>query len=973
MIPVETAVRAWVEPAKVAPRRAFRAVAWRSAAFGERVLVFDTETTTDWTQRLLYGFFRHYVGGELQQEGIFVADDLSEADLEVAQRYSRKHGIPVYTREHFVDEIFYPEVYELGALCVGYNLPFDLTRIAVAAGPARRANGRKFSVQLSRRVRWPRLHIESASARASFIQFTWKKHLASWEKPFFKGRFLDLSTLTGAFTGEALKLEKACAKFGTQDCKSSTKDLGKVTEDALHYGRHDVLVTWQLYERLVEEYLRHPFASLANERELPPNAIPITRIYSAASVAKAYLKTMGVRPLLEKQPRFPRRLLGYAAAAYFGGRSEVRVRRVQVAVTVLDFTSMYPTVFLLQELQQLLGARRLRWRDATSHARKLLATASLEDLYRRDLWPQLKMLVRVRPAGHILPVRMRTEGSAPFTISVTPFHSEQSCWYTMADVLAAKVLGAAAPDLEEAIEFYATEPDDGMEPVKLRGSIELDPHRSMFKTIVEQRQIAKKAAKSDMEAGRLEMALKIMANSGAYGIFAEVNVMASKAQAGTVYSDMEFSCASVHDERPGKFCNPIVASLVTGAARLLLAMLEAEVACRGGTFAFCDTDSLAIVSGPSDDPSIPWLSAEDIASAITGFESLNPYDPAIVPHLLKREHEDVLCWPISAKRYCLYRIDANGATTIIKASESGLGAILGRDAKEGTKQLAEAVWSHILDAEVGQRHGSRHGHLPFDIPLRRKLPLSQPHVLNRDAIRRYNASRSYSHRLKPFNFVQVLTPSLNVGLHEVLPIAPFERDLRKARKLPWMDVHSGRPIAIDWASNGHAGTVGIATLAEYVARYAVHPENKAADGDGRPAGMEHRGLLYRARLRATRRSRIGKEVDRLEEDSGTALDGQAVVTYDVGDGRDLSIAIAALRSRSAREVAHELGVSERRWRDILKGRARPRQRLGERIGQIAVSYRAAQLPAAPDSNRDVRLVERGGGEGLFAIAERERK
>jgi hypothetical protein len=495
MIPVETAARAWVEPAgKRRRKRRSRYEGWRSTRFGERVLVFDTETTTDRTQRLLYGWFRTYVNGGLAEEGLIVAEDLSPKDLEIINRYARRERVPVYTREAFVDEIFYPEVYGLGALCVGFNLPFDLTRIAIHAGQGRGKNASKFYIELSRRVRWPRLHIESASARAAFIGFTAKKLPAAWEKPFFRGRFLDLSTVVRAFTGVPYTLAKACEQFGTADRKSSTDDLGIVSEDALRYGRHDVLVTWQLYEKVIEEYEHHPFASLANERERPYNCLPITQIYSAASIAKAYLSLMCIRPLLEKQPRISRTMLGRAAAAYYGGRAEVRVRRLGVPVTVLDFTSMYPTEFSLQGLQGLLIAKQLKFRSVTSWARDFLANVTLEALYDPSVWRQLSCLVRIRPNGDVLPVRMRQRASDTFTIAVTPFYSHTDQWYTMADLVAAKILGnGTIPHVLEAIRVEPTLPDDGLMATQLRGSIELDPMGPIFETVVEQRQIAKRA------------------------------------------------------------------------------------------------------------------------------------------------------------------------------------------------------------------------------------------------------------------------------------------------------------------------------------------------------------------------------------------------------------------------------------------------------------------------------------------------
>lgn len=87
---------------------------------------------------------------------------------------------------------------------------------------------------------------------------------------------------------------------------------------------------------------------------------------------------------------------------------------------------------------------------------------------------------------------------------------------------------------------------------------------------------------------------KEMANSGAYGVHAEVNAKPPKSEdqiMGDVYSDIAFEAPKVHNEQPGAFANPILASLITGGARLMLAMLEREVRDRGGSFAFRDTDS----------------------------------------------------------------------------------------------------------------------------------------------------------------------------------------------------------------------------------------------------------------------------------------------------------------------------------------------------------------------------------------------
>ena len=104
---------------------------------------------------------------------------------------------------------------------------------------------------------------------------------------------------------------------------------------------------------------------------------------------------------------------------------------------------------------------------------------------------------------------------------------------------------------------------------------------------------------------------------------------------GEVYSDIACSSPKVHDERPGAFANPIIATLVTGGARLKLALLETEVAKRGGTYAFCDMDSLAIIRDDRCPEGIPSLPESAIAEIVAQFDALNPYYREIVPHLLR--------------------------------------------------------------------------------------------------------------------------------------------------------------------------------------------------------------------------------------------------------------------------------------------------------------------------------------------------
>jgi len=124
------------------------------------VLAFDCETDGTPAQRLLYGYYQTgwwrreqetgapYV--EVWEEGWFYADDLPTRDPDAfatIQRHyeSTRAALPLtqqrrfhlYSRREFVDRVFYPVGYFGKALIVGFNLPFDLSRIAETWGRTR--------------------------------------------------------------------------------------------------------------------------------------------------------------------------------------------------------------------------------------------------------------------------------------------------------------------------------------------------------------------------------------------------------------------------------------------------------------------------------------------------------------------------------------------------------------------------------------------------------------------------------------------------------------------------------------------------------------------------------------------------------------------------------------------------------------------------------------------------------------------
>ncbi len=135
----------------------------------------------------------------------------------------------------------------------------------------------------------------------------------------------------------------------------------------------------------------------------------------------------------------------------------------------------------------------------------------------------------------------------------------------------------------------------------LGGEVPVNPTtQDLFRTVIERRKsFSKKKTVSHEERDRLDKALKVFANASSYGIYAEMNRQETDKRIKLKCQGIDpkpYECSVIHPEKPGEFCFPPLASLVTGAARLMLALLEHCVTELGGTYAMEDTDSMAIVA-----------------------------------------------------------------------------------------------------------------------------------------------------------------------------------------------------------------------------------------------------------------------------------------------------------------------------------------------------------------------------------------
>lgn len=954
--PLPVAVRAWTR----LPRRTR---AHRGAPEPLRyVLILDTESTTDPAQRLTFGSYARYrlvregarVRTVLLERGLFHAEDLPETDpegFEVLRRRAEALGLPLVTRGAFLRRVLLPKCHRRRHVLVGFNLPFDLSRLARGWGAARGPAAGGFSLVLATTRRDGREAEDRFRPRVTVRTVDSKRHLVRFASPGkvdrrdlgFRGRFLDLRTLAFAWTDGSHSLDSACRTFGVAEGKGRVDRHGGITPAYVDYNLRDVRATAGLLGELLTEHERHPI-------DLHP-----AEAFSPASVDKAYLRAMGVRPVLERQPDFPEEVLGAAMNAYYGGRAEARIRRVPVPVVYVDFLSMYPTVNALMGLWGLLTAERVETVEDAAGVRELLASASPERCFDPTSWRELPALALVRPTGDVLPVRARYESGGTWNIGLNPLHSEEPMWYALPDLVASVLLTGRVPEVLRAIRLVPSGVQRGLRPVRLRGAVEVDPSRDdVFRVLVEERRrLRRRGDLPEVERGRLDALLKCLANAGSYGIYAEVTPReAGRPERVEVLrtDGSRFTDLTAAPEVPGEFSFPPFAAITASGARLMLALLEREVADRGGSYACCDTDSMAIVSsrrgglvpcpggpyrtreGEEAVRALPWEGVEEIRER---FAALNPYDPEAVPgSVLKLEAENLdpgtgerrqlWCLAISTKRVAFYERLPGGAVRIRKRSEHCLGHLMNPLDPEGSdRDWIDRAWRAILA-------GGEPGELWLDLPAAARVTASTPRMLA--PFREANQGRPYEEQVKPFNFL--LSASVAPFGHpegadpsRFHLVAPYETDPARWGALGWTDLYSGRAYRIATSGEPGPGRVRVRSYREVLAEHAVHPEAKSLGPDGNPCRRATVGLLRRRPVRLAELRYIGKEANRLEEvASGLVHDPEEVLAEYADPEQDPfdRFVRPILREVPKHTLAEAAGIHPRKVAAIRNGHARPR-------------------------------------------------
>lgn len=520
------------------------------------------------------------------------------------------------------------------------------------------------------------------------------------------------------------------------------------------------------------------------------------------------------------------------------------------------------------------------------------------------------------------------------------------------------------PEIVEAVTFEPGPPQKGLKPISLLGRLTIDPYRDdPFRELIVMREQERLRIPSLPETERkaaeeFRQFLKIMANSTSYGIFVQINAQDEDRKVWRmihVHGQEPFPALLAKSEEPGPCFQPLLGTLITGAARLMLALAQHRAGAEGLNWAFCDTDSIALAMPDGMDETDFLDRAERVSD---WFTLLNPYGSH--ESILKVEgvnfrpgtdsHEPLYCYAIASKRYVLFNLDSEGCPIIRKASAHGLGHLLWPyddddcssgfpppidGLKAGKDRLARwqyDVWYAILSHELS----GAPGRVRFDYHPALLKPAISRYGASSPALLRWmdpvNGDRSYPDRVKPFGLLYCLHAKKRTydftGVEalegatakEMHPIAPFhpDRDIAVSQAF---DRITGEPVVRDQ----------LKTYADMLASYPYRQESKF-----RNAEAFERGETTPRHVIASEIHNIGKEADRWEEDFliGLGFDPMTMFGRNPDDAAELFNAIReAATLYGQKPVADATGLARGSIDRICNGKSVRTKILHETIRQ----------------------------------------
>ncbi len=543
-------------------------------------------------------------------------------------------------------------------------------------------------------------------------------------------------------------------------------------------------------------------------------------------------------------------------------------------------------------------------------------------------------------------------------------------WYALPDVIAAAILNPprrpAAEDRAGGAARRPGAPNPGLNAGQSSaGSDELDPRRDDPFLADDRGTPPRRQDPSldDEERKRLDRFLKITANATSYGVLARFDRREqAKPTTVTVYGpdDEPFDRRLVkRPEDPGPYCFPPVAASITAGARLMLALLERLVTDAGGSYAFCDTDSMAIVAtrngGPHPLPDhrpVTRITALPLGAPVEGdprplrrhsTPTTATWSPQAVEgrsthsltrelSLLRDQRQALRPLPTRPRRAQTWsprstsrrgrrtrRRPERSRTELVDWSEHGLGLYLDPTPPTPTqprrdRQRTAALWiARSLASGSSPTPTTRRPGCPTGRPL---TPLTRFTALRTRAPPNGSTdttpARPAEERIRPGSFGLIAHPAYRPSRRPHARRATTSATRAIGPQLAWYDRASGQRINVashvDRPRKGEAaevlatGTVPVQTIGEVIHRYRLRPEHKSRSPNGtRPNGTPSApSSAGRSSPPPPFRPSLGKEGNKLLERLSGEVTDPADYRADYGARDDSWSLVVAAIPNSAR-------------------------------------------------------------------------
>jgi len=942
---------------------------------------------------LKYGVYHVYFFDQLISEAVFTSPQLDDKEMAIIQAEAIDCGLRIVTLQHFVS-ILMLVGYRYNGLITAFNLASDLPYLASGFDYPKRGYFKGGFILRFREYERDGIVKACLFTPKVALKQVGKGVIITWRKPAYRarrreavsrkygrGEFLDLQTFIYALTDAEYSFAEACALFKIDDIPQSG-----ITSKLLKC-RAEAYTSFRLYRFLIEEYSKHPVPT-------PPN-----HLYSPASLGKAYFKAMGIRsPELLVDPNLnlsPDQIHGLSMSAYHAGRCELRLRRVEVPVAYLDFKQMYPTVSVLMGLWDMVTATSVLVEDATAHVIEIINHIKPDDVFDQNLWKELNTIALVEYDGDFLPGRFQfNQNYQYYGLTWGILHpgadgSTHQRWYALADLIASKIATGKVPHVVQALAFTPSDRQAGLRSTEIRGTLRVDPYRdNFFQALVEERQRVKLNPKiGESEKYWLANSLKLTVNVDSYGLYPELNPDPDKAEADVmVYADRVFRSKATFFENPGRYYFPIISTLVTAGAHLMLALLHYKVEQAGGRVVFNDTDGAALAASATRHVlecrdhrgqmlTIPLLSMEAVDEILRTFESLNPYDKSSVPgSILRREQEnyppegqvaaydrvtgeysaipaphledntELLCYAIAPKRYCLYNTTS---THIIlrKGSESGLGQWLSPIDGDADGRWIEYFWLQTISSGLPDEESL--GNIYAGKPLISAFPVSTSGIMRGIQPLNTAAKLPYQLGIKPFDhLMHPVRDNLRLTDEpdDVFLVAALKANLTEALGAQYTDLNSpggvykisvnGHSLAsVDYDTGEYVEFISVREQNDYLSYYSRMPAVSMLDGYGELCTRDTIGELYPPVLKVKCNEYIGKEFSMSEWEEVDPWEF-ADNTYNLyqPDAWETQI-LPHLKEIPTYELSRLTGIDQGNLALYLSGKCRPKDENIEKIRQ----------------------------------------